>query len=177
MPGEPAEGSLRFRVGAWPGGPCLPRGRPDARSDPRPTSDAPVDGFKLTHSDSHSVSPLYAPQVPAPLLEVLADENSRQVLLKIAYHGPTRWSAVRDDLAMHPQTYQRTLDKLHDRALIRSRARADDPEAPRKGRRQVVELEATKLGAFLVAVWEALSQDAIRLARENNIDLGLLQEP
>lgn len=106
---------------------------------------------------------------PVILREVFGSEHPRALLLFLASREePIRYSQARDELGLHPQQFQRALDRLEGFGLVGLKAPADlnDPEATRT---YYVFLEPTSLGAFCAALWERINEDFSSLAREHDI--------
>jgi DNA-binding transcriptional ArsR family regulator len=107
-------------------------------------------------------------QVPQAVMEVLADEKARDLLRAIAHsEEPIRYSQVREQLGMHPQEFQRALERREDYALVLGRA-------PRLEGRRMVLLEATTLGRLVADYWERLGPLFERRAQQMGISRGSL---
>lgn len=108
--------------------------------------------------------------IPVSLLrDIFGHEHSRELLLLVTDRGShVRYSEARDELGLHPQQFQRALDRLEEYGLIGLRAPADlnEPDAERN---YYVFLESTALGRFAATLWERMNADFSELARERNI--------
>ena len=115
--------------------------------------------------DNHS----YVTIPNALLRDVFGRQHTRALLLLLAGRSaPVRYSDARQELDLHPQQFQRTLDRLEELGLVGLRAPAD-LNKPHAKREYYVFLEATALGSFAAALWERINADFTRLARERNI--------
>lgn len=108
--------------------------------------------------------------IPSYLLrDVFGNEHARTLLLELTgEEEPVRYSEMRRRLDLHPQQFQRALDRLEDHGLVGLSA-PDDPDKPHAKRRYRVFLEPTGLGRFCTALWDRMNADFTRLAKEHEI--------
>ncbi|MGQ0535087.1 MAG: hypothetical protein ACT4PT_03340 [Methanobacteriota archaeon] len=107
--------------------------------------------------------------IPTPLLrDVFGNEHARTLLIMLTKRGQVRYSAARDEMGLHPQEFQRALDRLEAYGLIGFRAPAD-VNKPHAKREYAVFVEATALGSFCADLWERMNADFVKLAREQKI--------
>lgn len=118
-----------------------------------------------TRTDNHTLV-----TIPAALLrEVFGNDDARTLLLHITQlDKPVRYSEARERLGLHPQEFQRALDRLEDYGLVGLRAPAD-LNKPHAKRDYYVFLEPTVLGSFAASLWERMNANFAQLAKEHNI--------
>lgn len=114
-------------------------------------------------------------EIPSPLLEVFADESAKSLLLLLAAEKkPVRYSEARERLKLHPQTFQRALDRLKDFALVQVRT-PRETEKPHAERAYVVHLEISILGEFAADLWRQINQDLNELMAKRNLPEDALE--
>lgn len=108
--------------------------------------------------------------IPARLLkDVFANEHARGLLLLLDQaEEPVRYSDARRSLDLHPQQFQRALDRLEDLGLLGMRAPADLNKGHAE-RDYYVFLELTGLGEFAADLWDRIDEGFSTLAREHGI--------
>lgn len=108
--------------------------------------------------------------IPGFLLrDIFGNEHARALLLYLTAEGePMRYADSRRQLGLHPQQFQRALDRLESHGLVGLRA-PDDVDKDHAERSYPVFLEATALGAFCADLWERMNADFSRLAAEREI--------
>lgn len=108
--------------------------------------------------------------IPARLLrDVFANEHARGLLLLLSEADePIRYSDARRRLELHPQQFQRALDRLEDLGLLGLKAPADLNKEHAE-RDYYVFLELTGLGTFAAELWDRIDQGFTSLAREHGV--------
>ncbi len=108
--------------------------------------------------------------IPILLLkEVLANDGARELLLLLENHKkPLRYSEARKMLGLHPQQFQRSLERLEDHGLVGIRA-PSDLNKPHAGRTYYIFLENTALGSFAAELWQRFNTNYAQLAKEHNL--------
>lgn len=107
--------------------------------------------------------------IPSGLLrEVYGRDRVRDLLLLIKEHEGIRYSEARRALDLHPQQFQRALDRLEKHGLVGLKAPAalNNPEAERDYH---VLLELTGLGDFCVDLWESMNEGYDTLLQHRDV--------
>lgn len=115
----------------------------------------------------------FVTSLPAGLVRnVFGDAATRGILLFLArMEAPWRYSAVREELDVHPQKFQRSLERLEHHALV---GRIPDGPPDAAGRR-VTLLEPTALGRFWAEQWSAFQEQVERAAEARGFPQGSVE--
>ena len=113
--------------------------------------------------------------IPGFLLrDVFGNDYTRALLLQLTAEGePMRYADSRRRLGLHPQQFQRALDRLESHGLVGLRAPADVTK-DHVERSYPVFLEPTALGVFCADLWERMNADFSKLAAEREIPQEVL---
>lgn len=133
---------------------------PPADAHARP----PVGPGLNTKEDNHGYV-----TIPSGLLrEVYGRDRVRDLLLLIKHHEGIRYSEARRTLDLHPQQFQRALDRLETRGLVGMKAPAalNNPDAKRDYH---VVLELTGLGEFCADLWESMNEGYDALLQHRDV--------